>query len=114
MRSLLDVGGSYGVNVLGAGQRALSDHFAGRPSDGLAVPFDEVDAVPLIEGALARIAATFVDLRLAGDHTLVIGEVSSFELGDGAPLIFHGGAYAALVDQHEWTAAFKDPELRWY
>jgi flavin reductase (DIM6/NTAB) family NADH-FMN oxidoreductase RutF len=106
--------GAYGVSVLASGQRDLSGHFAGKPVSGLEVPFVESMGVPVVDGALAQIAAVVVDSHVAGDHTLLIGEVTSFELTDGAPLIFHAGAYRSLVERYEWTATWGHPDLHWY
>lgn len=89
--------------MLAAEQKPLSAHFAGRPMTTESPAFEDAAGVPLVAGALAHIAAEVVDRHPAGDHTLFIGEVSHLEQRDGQPLIFHGGAYRALV-----------PELRWW
>ncbi len=49
---LMDVD-RFGVNVLSVQQKALSAHFAGRPDEGLSVPWMDHEGLPLIGGAVA-------------------------------------------------------------
>jgi flavin reductase (DIM6/NTAB) family NADH-FMN oxidoreductase RutF len=112
LETILD-NGSYGVSVLAAGQRRLSDHFAGRSVDG-DVPFVQIQGVPVVADALAQVTTGVVDFHAAGDHTLVVGEVTSFELRSGWPLIFYGGTYRDLNDQHEWSSTWTNTELHWH
>lgn len=83
----------YGVSVLSEEQAALSDHFAGRPVEGVHLDFVVKHGVPLIEGAIARLVARVVDMHPAGDHTLFIAHVEHLEWTDGKPLLFFGGKY---------------------
>lgn len=100
-------GERYGVSFLGERQQELSAHFGGRPVDGLAVPFAQAHGVPLIDGALAQIAAEVVAVHEAGDHLLYLGRVLHLAQGNlargnlaqgvqAAPLIFCGGQYRQL------------------
>ena len=45
----------FGVNVLSATQRHLSDHFAGRPGPEDQVPWFEHEGLPLIGGSVAQL-----------------------------------------------------------
>ena len=96
MHRLLESAEGYGVSVLGHDQRDLSLHLSGRPLEGIEVPLDFVDDVPLLENALVRIATRIVDSHSAGDHTLFIARVLQLDVRDGQPLIFHSGAYTKL------------------
>jgi flavin reductase (DIM6/NTAB) family NADH-FMN oxidoreductase RutF len=97
MHELLAASGRYGVSVLSHAQAKLSTHFAGQPSAGAKIPFVAESGVPLIDGAIAQVAAKIVDAHPAGDHTLFIGEVLYFDWRDGQPLIFHSGGYRELL-----------------
>ena len=108
MREILTASGIYGVSVLAANQKQLSAHFAGRPMDEPKVPFVEFAGVPVIAGALTRVAARVASAHEAGDHVLFIGEVLEVELDHGDPLIFHGGAYRALATSVEIIAHLPD------
>lgn len=105
MRELLTESGRYGVNILSREQEAFSQHFAGRPKEGLEIPLIRKEGMPLLEGAIAHLVCKVVDTHLAGDHTLFIGEVEHLEYADGAPLLFYSGDYGCLevqVHSNDW------------
>ena len=98
MSHLLHEGVRFGVNVLEAGQAALSDHFAGRSAEGTDEPtFVLVHDTPLVDGALAHLVARVVRSYWGGDHSLFLGQVEYAHYGDGEPLLFRGGRYERLV-----------------
>ena len=92
----------YGVSVLRAGQEALSNQFAGRPTD-IPDPFGELAGLPVIDGALVQIACRIHAAHEAGDHTLFVGRVEALRYGDGAPLLYYQGKYAKVegMELHE-------------
>ena len=96
MHRILPKCGRYGVSVLAENQEALSTHFAGRPQEGLQIPFISHAGTPLLEGAVAYFVARIVDIHPAGDHTLYIGEVEHYEFCEDRPLLFHAGKYQRL------------------
>jgi flavin reductase (DIM6/NTAB) family NADH-FMN oxidoreductase RutF len=99
MHRLLHVNTTYGVSVLGEGQDALSDHFAGRPAAGTPEPrFALVRDTPLVEGAVAHIVARVVRTYWGGDHSLFLGRVEHARYAEGRPLLFHGGRYGRLPE----------------
>jgi flavin reductase (DIM6/NTAB) family NADH-FMN oxidoreductase RutF len=98
MNALLNEGVRYGVSVLGEGQTALSDRFAGRVRDeGPEPAFEIVHETPLVEGALAHLVARVVRSYWGGDHSLFLGQVEYVRYGKGTPLLFHGGRYERVV-----------------
>ena len=52
--------------------------------------------MPLIQGALARLECAQVATHDGGDHLIILGRVLRFELQEGAPLVFHHGAYGGF------------------
>lgn len=98
MHGLLALGRPFGVSVLAAEQRELSDHFAGRPAGQLVAGWDWENEAPLLPGAVARVAARVVAAHPAGDHTLFVGLVEALGQGEGEPLIFHRGRYERLAE----------------
>jgi flavin reductase (DIM6/NTAB) family NADH-FMN oxidoreductase RutF len=96
MHRILPAAGRYGVSILAEYQERLSTHFAGRPQEGLDIPFISRAGIPLLDGAVAYFVARVVDIHPAGDHTLYIGEVEHFEFRDDRPLLFHAGKYQQL------------------
>lgn len=96
MHRILPVTGRFGVSVLAEHQEQLSTHFAGRPQEGLQIPFVLRADIPLIDEAVAYFVARVVNVHPAGDHTLYIGEVEHFEAREDRPLLFHAGKYRRL------------------
>ena len=96
MHLLLPVTRRYGVSVLAENQEALSNHFAGRPREGLEVRFFTHQGVPLVEGGVAHFVVEVTDAHQAGDHTLYIGRVEHIETREERPLLFHAGKYQQL------------------
>lgn len=92
----------YGLNILSQQQQALSNHFAGRPTDQ-PIDFDWHEDIPLVRGAMAHLACRVKDVFPAGDHCLFVAEVVEHRHEDEStpPLLFYGGAYRQL---HEMAA----------
>jgi flavin reductase (DIM6/NTAB) family NADH-FMN oxidoreductase RutF len=95
----------YGVSVLSAEQGDLSNHFAGRPQEGLEIPFVWKNDMPLLDGAIAHLVCRVVDSHPAGDHTLHIGQVEYLDYRDGDPLLFYTGTYEKL-EANIWETSF--------
>ncbi len=99
MHDLLVEGAVFGVNVLAAGQEALSRRFAtGEPADrfaGVGYARGGLGA-PLLEGALAWLECTVAARHPGGDHAIVVGAVAEAGVREGAPLLYYRGGYASL------------------
>lgn len=97
---LIAPAGVFAVNVLGADQAGLSNHFASSAADR----FDEVawhpgtaTGSPVLEGIIAHIECRTDQIVEAGDHWIVIGRVLDLAVDhDGAPLVFLGGTYGTF------------------
>jgi flavin reductase (DIM6/NTAB) family NADH-FMN oxidoreductase RutF len=92
------IGEHFGVNILGAGQRHLSDKFAGSGYDRFeGIPWHPGQTgVPLLTDVLATLECARVNLVTAGDHDIVIGEVLHADCQDGEPLVFYSSQYRSL------------------
>jgi flavin reductase (DIM6/NTAB) family NADH-FMN oxidoreductase RutF len=92
----------FGVSILKAEQRELSDHFArgeqGPEADArLGIRYQwTVTGIPLLENSLARVGCNVVAEHPGGDHTIFVAEVESMEYSEGEPLIHHRGRYRQL------------------
>jgi flavin reductase (DIM6/NTAB) family NADH-FMN oxidoreductase RutF len=86
------------VNVLESEQEALSRRFA----DPMEDRFDGVgyhrspEGLVLLDDVLAHIECERHALLPGGDHTIVLGRVIGGNTGDGRPLLYYRGGYAAL------------------
>jgi flavin reductase (DIM6/NTAB) family NADH-FMN oxidoreductase RutF len=88
----------FGINVLAADQRALSERFARKGADrfdGLSWDRGET-GVPLIPGALSQIECAVRDRVTAGDHDIFIGEMLHARVRDNEPLIHFASRYRQL------------------
>lgn len=92
--------GRFSVSTLAEGAERLAWHFAGRPIEGLANPFTDLDRLPVIRGALAAYACDVVKEVQAGDHAIFIGHVRNLVTDPGVrPLIFYKGRFGAVAGQ---------------
>jgi flavin reductase (DIM6/NTAB) family NADH-FMN oxidoreductase RutF len=89
----------FGISVLRAGQEEIARTFATKapvPEKWAGVAWGERAGTPAIDDALLWIACDLRDVVAAGDHAIVTGEVRELEVGEGEPLVFHGGEYRPL------------------
>jgi flavin reductase (DIM6/NTAB) family NADH-FMN oxidoreductase RutF len=86
------------VNILDGSQEALARRFAVAGLD----KFDGVPhrtnaiGIPIIEGALGHLDCRVEESFAAGSHDIVVCSVLEATLGEGHPLLFHGGAFRGL------------------
>ena len=90
---------AYAIHVLRADQRSLADRFIRADQAFEDFPYRVNEAgVPLIEGTLARFECSAETRHEGGDHTILIGRVTRFELcREGEPLCFFGGGYGRFA-----------------
>lgn len=87
--SVLEVGATVGVNVLGAHQGEVATLFAQRRDD----KFDDLDwtledGAPALAERHAWVSMRVATLVPAGDHTLVLGDVLAADSSDHPPLTY--------------------------
>jgi flavin reductase (DIM6/NTAB) family NADH-FMN oxidoreductase RutF len=88
----------YGINILSQTQQELSVRFSQRQPDR----FEGLDwyrspaGVPLLGSALAALECCVTQTIEAGDHAILIAEVTSAEWRDGDPLLYYASAYRSL------------------
>jgi 3-hydroxy-9,10-secoandrosta-1,3,5(10)-triene-9,17-dione monooxygenase reductase component len=91
--------GVFCVNILSDAQLAMCQRFAARGND----KFSGIShghsprGLPLLDDVLAWVECDIERVVELGDHVLVVGAVRAMErVGDGLPLLFHGGGYHRL------------------
>ncbi len=94
--------GVYGVTILGAHQKEISERFAGRETEyqdryqGLRI-FMLKTGSPLILDGLAGLDCRVTASYEAGSHTIFVGEVVGSQLGEkGQPIIYYNRNYRLL------------------
>jgi flavin reductase (DIM6/NTAB) family NADH-FMN oxidoreductase RutF len=100
---LIEEGRVFAVNVLGEGQVAHSDRFAGRHKDREADRFEgfewrtAITGAPIFPASLAYLDCTLAGAHPVGDHTLFLGEVRDARCDEaGRPLIYGLSRYLLL------------------
>jgi len=99
---VIQKGGNFAINLLAAGQHALSNKFASKKEewtrfDGLSCE-SAVTGAPLIPGAVASLDCRVVAQHDAGDHIVVVGQIEAFVQRAGAPLLYWRGGYRGLAE----------------
>jgi flavin reductase (DIM6/NTAB) family NADH-FMN oxidoreductase RutF len=89
---------AFVVNILSATQEQIARHFSivdidrfegvgySRSQNGLAV----------LDDVLGVIECATVAMHVAGDHTIIVGEVEAARVQNGTPLLYYRGGYAQL------------------
>lgn len=96
--------GRFGVNILGEDAQALSDCFAGAPSPLPRRAFCNADyalgqaGLPVLDSAVAFLAAEVDKVIDAGDHTIYLGKVVETGCRDevGWPLLYFRRRYLSI------------------
>jgi flavin reductase len=93
----------FGVNVLCADQRAISEYYARpartheRAEEEAGARFDRTQhGTPMLRGALAYLECRLHSAQEAGDHTIFIAEVEDAVVREGEPLLFFRGLYRGV------------------
>ena len=92
----------FGINVLKEDQQNLSEFFSRTEQTEseetcLHVHFRWTkEHIPLMENVLCQVACRLKATHVAGDHTIVVGEVLYASLYSGQPLLFFRGRYTRL------------------
>lgn len=84
------------INILGVGQGEVAMRFASKGADkfaGVATTPGAHTSLPLIDGALVHIECRMHARHVAGDHTILVGEVLGGVRGEGEPLVYFGRGF---------------------
>jgi flavin reductase (DIM6/NTAB) family NADH-FMN oxidoreductase RutF len=92
----------FGVNVLKEDQQHFSEFFACAEQSVAEEARMNIrfiwtpENIPLIDNVLCQVACRLYDTHVAGDHTIVVGQVLFAALYSGQPLLFFRGGYTRL------------------
>jgi flavin reductase (DIM6/NTAB) family NADH-FMN oxidoreductase RutF len=96
----------FGVNVLAANQRVISEYYArpvhvhGHAEEEAGARFDRTaQGTPILHGALAYLECRLQSAQEAGDHTIFIAEVEDIVVRSGDPLLFFRGKYRKIGEE---------------
>ena len=94
----LAIGRPFAVNILAAGQEALSRRFSGPDPnrfDGLGYSRGQT-GVAILDDTLAYLECCVEHLHEGGDHTICVGRVEQTAVRPERPLLYYRGGYAQL------------------
>jgi flavin reductase (DIM6/NTAB) family NADH-FMN oxidoreductase RutF len=97
MHAHLLASGRFAINILGAGQHEIANHFAGRTLPAYAPEFVDVDGIPTLATVATIITAESVATYECGDHTIFVGRILTMTADDSPPLVYHAGKFGALA-----------------
>jgi flavin reductase (DIM6/NTAB) family NADH-FMN oxidoreductase RutF len=83
----------FTINVLSSNQLDVALQFAGRPTEGLMVPWSAQASVPRLRGTVAWLQCRPWATYDGGDHLLFVGRVEHYDSRRGEPLLFHRGEF---------------------
>lgn len=92
--------GRFAVNVLGEGQKAVSERFATQIEDkfeGIGHALSDT-GMPFIEGAITALDCRLEHSYDGGDHTIFVGWVEETSIAGGDPLLYSEGRYRRIRD----------------
>lgn len=97
--SVFEQASHFAVNILSATQIDLSNQFARRGEDKFAaVEFGLGDVgSPLFKNCSAAFECEKYDILEGGDHWIILGKVVNFHDYGRSPLLYHQGAYSAVL-----------------
>lgn len=94
----------WGVTVLGADEVELARRFARAESETIEASEAELlGAAPVLSAGVAHFACRTHLKQVAGDHLIIIGEVTDFRVKPGAALTFYRGLYGRADDPRSET-----------
>lgn len=96
---VFDNASHFAVNILAADQIPVSNHFA-RPADDKFADIEYEKGLgnaPLLQDCSARFQCESYQKLDGGDHWILVGKVVAYDDYGRAPLLYHGGAYSAVI-----------------
>src|SRR5262245_53168865 len=89
----------FGVSILSAQQEDLSRIFAKKDSERpSSIYFEGKLGIPLLKNSLAVMECQVVEVYMAGDHQIFLGEVKAAEVMEqDPPILYFRGKYQRLV-----------------
>lgn len=92
----------YCIHILAASQQALASHFAGQGHDFTGFDWTAgPQGAPQLAGCLAAFHCTRFAVHPAGDHSIIVGEITDAAAcdGQGAGLLFDQGRFGSFAPQ---------------
>lgn len=90
---------TWGVTVLGAAEETVAHRFARAETETVAVDeMSQFSGAPVLNLGVAHFACRTHVRYVAGDHLIIVGEVTDLRVEPGAALTFFRGRYGRTPD----------------
>ena len=90
----------FSIHVMAQHQLDLAIHFARSGDDFAPVDWQAAeDGTPHLNGVIARFDCAAHSAHHAGDHTIILGQVTGFTRQAGKGLVFKQGLYGGFLEQ---------------
>jgi flavin reductase (DIM6/NTAB) family NADH-FMN oxidoreductase RutF len=86
----------FGISMLAEDQKDLSMICARQMEKDREIPYTRLDGVPVIEDSIAVLSCKLKETAKAGDHMILIAEVTDLRINDKEPVLFFGGKYRTI------------------
>lgn len=88
----------YAIHIIAENQQDLAVHFAQSGRDFSNADWTpDANGVPILSGCVARFDCSQAALHDAGDHTIIVGNVSQAMFNSGSGLLHKSGRYGGFV-----------------
>jgi flavin reductase (DIM6/NTAB) family NADH-FMN oxidoreductase RutF len=98
---MIEEGGVFGVNILAAHQREVSNLFATPNNEEIRLESVSWTAgetgVPLLDEAVVALECRVTKAYPEGSHTIYVGQVEAVHTSNREPLVYHRGGYRSLL-----------------
>lgn len=91
----------FGVSILKENQQDFSMIYARQKEKDREIEFIDLDGVPVLKEALATLSCKVTNKVKAGDHVIIIAEVTDLTVDEGLPLLYFGGKYRKVLPETE-------------
>ena len=98
-RAAFEAAEYFAVNVLREDQLALAQRMSSPAAErfcGVAWRPAPASGAPVLEGCVAAFECRRSSVALVGDHLVFVGNIVSFEVSGGEPLLYLSGRYSRL------------------
>jgi flavin reductase ActVB len=92
---------SFAISILASHQMPLAVQFATKSAEkfgGVAIAYGSETGHPVIPEAVVHLECKMNHTISAGDHTILIGEVTAAAVFEGEPLVFYNRMYGRFHD----------------
>lgn len=89
----------FGLSILAEDQKEISMIFAKQMTKDREIPFTRLDGIPVVKGSIATLSCHVKDTAKAGDHMILIAEVTELTVDEKEPVLFFGGKYRTMISK---------------